>query len=93
MKKIIGKSSTGKTKKLMVAAHEANGVIICKNVEKFRNKAYNYGFTNIDFLSYEDYFTKNEILEKPVFIDEAEDFLKYGVENFSGYTITSEEDN
>lgn len=90
MIKIIGKNSTGKTKNLMVAAHAANGIIVCKNAERFKNKAYNYGFTNLEFLSYEDYFTKNELLEKPVFIDEAEEFLKYGVENFSGYTLTND---
>lgn len=90
MIKLIGNSSTGKTKNLMLAAHEANGIIICKNAEKFRDKAYNYGFTNIEFLSYENYFTKNEMIERPIFIDEIEDFLKYGVENFSGYTLTND---
>lgn len=90
MRRIIGKNSTGKTKELMASAHEANGIIICKNAGRFKDKAYSYGFTNIEFISYEDYFTKNEILEKPIFIDEVEDFLKYGVENFSGYTITND---
>lgn len=90
MVRIIGKNSTGKTKELMSAAHKVNGVIICKNAERFRDKAYNYGFTNIEFLSYEDYFTKDRMLEKQVFIDEAEEFLKYGVENFAGYTITND---
>ena len=99
MDKIIGNSSTGKTERLLQLAKSNNGILVCKNAESMRMKAYVYGITHpsdIEFVSYADYFistTKNEFNpnNKPVYIDNMEDFLKSYDINIQGYSEASDD--
>ena len=52
-----------------------NGIIVCKNPELMREKAYRYGITGIDFVSYASYLPNERYNDKPVYIDEIVDAL------------------
>lgn len=96
MTRIIDKQGTGKTKKLMLAAKESGGTIVCSNPDAVRNKSYAYGLTGIDFISYHDYLNPYVIIDAkpPFYIDELENFLliltgRYG--RIDGYSLTMED--
>ena len=86
MIKITGSSSTGKTTRLLLLAKENNGIIVCKNIYKMRNKAYMYGLTGIDFISYNDYICIPKDNTRPIYIDDLSEFLKVYDNNIIGYT-------
>ena len=89
MYRIIDEPGSGKTGRLLLLAKENDGVIACSNPRALRIKAANYGITGIDFISYEDVI--NYHLEKPLFIDEVETFIKQQCNRaFIGYTLTVE---
>ena len=52
MYRIIDGRSSGKTGRLMLLAKEKNAAIACSNPSAMRQKAYAYGITGIDFISY-----------------------------------------
>ena len=58
MYRIIDGRGTGKTSRLLLLAKENNGIVVCAYPEWMREKAYKYGITGIDFVSYTD-FIKN----------------------------------
>ena len=98
MYRIIDKKASGKTSRLLLLAKENNGVVVCSNPDKMREKAYGYGITGIDFISYDDfdYDVSNSHgagtnYGKPVFIDELDKYLNYLNYDIQGYTIS--EDN
>ena len=88
--RIVEGRGTGKTKKLMVAAKENNGILVYHNPSAMHSKALAYGLTGFDIISYKDYFESNYDLEKKIYIDELEIFVKclIGDDNFSGYTLS-----
>ena len=55
MIKIIDKRGTGKTSRLMLLAKEQEGIIVCSDPDIYQKKAWNYGLTGIDFISYHTY--------------------------------------
>lgn len=55
MYRIIDGRGTGKTSRLMLLAKENNGVIVCANLAKMREKAEVYGIVGLEFLSYKDF--------------------------------------
>lgn len=96
MKKIIDKRGTGKTNKLLLLAKENNGVIICQHPSVMRDKAYAYGITGIDFISYDDYWYNvveaEEIISgRRIYIDELSRFLNAYDADISGYTEAEED--
>ena len=96
MKKIIDKRGTGKTSRLFLLAKTDNGVIICKNPNRMREKAYAYGITGLDFISYTDYIwgeeeVENIIQDRPVYIDELSTFMSAWDERIAGYSESEEE--
>ena len=88
--RIVEGRGTGKTKKLMIAVKENNGILVCFNPSAMHSKALAYGLTGFDIISYTDYFKSNYDLKKKIYIDELEIFVKYllGDGNFSGYTLS-----
>lgn len=92
MNRIIDGRSTGKTSRLMLLAKENNGVIVCQNPTALRQKAYVYGITGIDYLSYEAYleliYSNDD--NRPIYIDEIEQFLKHLDTNIKGYSLSEE---
>ena len=90
MYRIIDKRSSGKTSRLMLLAKETNSAIACSNPAAMRQKAYSYGITGIDFISYSDLFTGG--WNDNVLIDELEDFVKQYVDaTITGYSLTNED--
>lgn len=92
MNRIIDGRSTGKTSRLMLLAKENNGIIVCRNPRALRKKAYDYGITGIDYLSYIDFIdlmitTQNH---RPIYIDELDNFLLFLNTNIKGYSISEE---
>ena len=91
MYRIIDERSTGKTSRLLLLAKENNGIIVCFDPNRMRQKALNYGITGVDFLSYEEYaYTNNYDINKPIYIDELDLFLKKFDYSINGYTISME---
>lgn len=91
MYRIIDKRNSGKTSRLLLLAKENDGIVVCFDPNRMRQKALNYGITGIDFLSYEQYaYTDNYDTSKPIYIDELELFFKKFDYNISGYTISKE---
>ena len=91
MYRIIDNRSTGKTSRLLLLAKENNGIIVCFDPNRTRQKALGYGITGIDFLSYEEYaYTDNYDRNKPIYIDDLDLFLKKFDYSINGYTISKE---
>lgn len=98
MYRIIDGRGTGKTSRLLLLAKENDGIVVCKNPGHMREKAYAYGLTGIDFISYQDFdrdvsesYESGNTYNKPVFIDELDNYLKHLQFNIQGYTISNED--
>ena len=90
MYRIIDNRGTGKTSRLMLLAKETNSAIACMNPSAMRQKAYAYGITGIDFISYSELF--NREYEGNVMIDELEIFIQNYIDcKLTGYTLTNED--
>ena len=91
MYRIIDNRSTGKTGRLMLLAKETGAKIACLNPKAMREKAYAYGITGLDFISYSELFSGVYNNDK-VLIDELELLLTHYIDaNVIGYTLTSED--
>jgi hypothetical protein len=91
MYRIIDGRSSGKTSRLMLLAKETNSAIACSNPNAMRQKAYAYGITGIDFISYSELFN-GEWTEENVLIDELEEFVKQYIDaEITGYSLTNED--
>ena len=90
MFRIIDGRSSGKTSRLMLLAKETDSAIACSNPSAMRQKAYAYGITGIDFISYSDLF--NGGWDGNILIDELEEFVKQYVDaKVTGYSLTNED--
>lgn len=90
MFRIIDERSTGKTRRLIEEAYKNNGVILCLNPERIKEKAMAYKIPFVNFASYDNliYYATN-INKRPIYIDELEIFLsRY---NIAGYNMSIEE--
>ena len=91
MFRIIDGRSSGKTGRLILLAKEKNAAIACSNPSAMRQKAYSYGITGIDFISYSELFN-GEWSEEDVLIDELEEFVKQYIDaSIVGYSLTNED--
>ena len=88
MERIIDIRGTGKTSKLFNLAKENNGIVVCSNSAIFREKAYSYGITGIDFITYSEFLENLENYKfRKVYIDEL-DQLAMRIPNIEGYTFS-----
>ena len=91
MYRIIDNRGTGKTSRLMLLAKETKSAIACMNPSAMRQKAYAYGITGINFISYSDLFN-GEYEEDNVMIDELEIFIQNYIDcKLTGYSLTNED--
>ena len=88
MYRIIDSRASGKTSRLMLLVKESDGILVCRDPEKARIKASNYGFTGMNIISYGEYLEKK--YDKKCFIDDLEDFVKFLGNDLSGYTISKD---
>ena len=90
MYRIISGRSSGKTHQLIQFAKEHNASIACSNPKAMQQKAYAYGITGVNFISYSDLFTTS--YEGDVMIDELESFVHDYIDaNIIGYSLTNED--
>ena len=90
MFRIIDGRSSGKTSRLMLLAKEKGYAIACSNPSAMHQKAYSYGITGIDFISYSELF--NGEYEGDVMIDELESFVQNYIDcPLKGYSLTNED--
>ncbi len=90
MYRIIDSRGSGKTSRLMLLAKETNSAIACMNPNAMRLKAYAYGITGIDFISYGQLFDGE--YDGDVMIDEMEEFVKHYIDcKLTGYTLSNED--
>lgn len=91
MYRIIDSRGTGKTSRLMLLAKETKSAIACMNPSAMRQKAYAYGITGINFISYSELFN-GEYEEDNVMIDELEIFIQNYIDcKLTGYSLTNED--
>lgn len=91
MYRIIDSRGSGKTSRLMLLAKETNSKIACMNPSAMRAKAYAYGITGIEFISYSDLFS-GEYDEDNIMIDEIEVFVSNYIDGkLTGYTLSNED--
>ena len=88
MYRIIDSRASGKTSRLMLLVKESDGILVCRDPEKARIKASNYGFNGMNIISYGEYL--DEKYDKKCFIDDLEDFVKFLGNDLSGYTISKD---
>lgn len=89
MFRCIDKSSSGKTKNLMLEAKKNNGIFVCRNPNSFRNKAYNYNIVDLEIISYQDFLNLKYNSNSKFYIDELEEMLKEL--RIEGYNLSLEE--
>jgi len=81
---IVDKNSTGKTRKMLVAAKENNMTVVCKNPIAMADKARCYGIYGLKFVDYAE-----QIANENVAIDEIGEFIKYHFgANLNALTMT-----
>jgi hypothetical protein len=91
MYRIIDSRGSGKTSRLMLLAKETGSAIACFNPIAMREKAYAYGITGIDFISYSDLFN-GKCENQNVMIDELEAFVKSYIDcKLTGYSLSNED--
>lgn len=91
MYRIIDTRASGKTSRLMLLAKETGAKIACANPSAMRQKAYAYGITGIEFISYKDLF-ENGYEDYNVMIDEMEVFVSLFINGkLTGYTLSNED--
>lgn len=92
-KRIISGVGTGKTKQLMYEAWHNNGIYVCQNEPRMREKANIYGFVGLKIISFSEFISDimSQHLEADVkfYIDELEEFVDYMCLNtLAGYTLS-----
>jgi hypothetical protein len=96
MYRIIDGRATGKTSRLLLLAKENDAIIICMNPEDMKRKAYEYGITGLEFVSYTEAVQGNYLrkMYQNLLIDELELFVQYvlrGTNKLIGYTLSNED--
>lgn len=76
MKIIARPLGTGKTKELMDAALEADGIILTTNKRALRVKAESYGFDSLEIIDINDLYEGNYDENKPLFVHKLEDVME-----------------
>lgn len=95
MKVIARPVGTGKTKELMDAALEADGIILTTNKRALAAKAQAYGFESLEIIDLADLLYGNFDSTKPLFIhkldDIAEEYISkdFGLK-LAGYSVRME---
>lgn len=86
---ISGGKGTGKTKALIERANAEDGIIVCEDTIAMRERAYAYGITGLNLISYDDFYDcKIDRYDKPIYIHDINRFIKYQYSEIKGYTLS-----
>ena len=89
MYKFVGKTCSGKTKNLLLAAEKEGGIVMCRNPERMLEKAHSLGIVGLTIISYTELPSEDNV---PLFIDDLEAFLKATLgSTFAGYTLSCDD--
>ena len=80
---ISGEKGTGKTRALLERAKAENGIIVCENPDKMRERAHKYGIVGLDIVGYDDLY----LAGKPVYIHDINKFIAHKMPEAKGYTL------
>lgn len=80
---ISGEKGTGKTRALLERAKSENGIVVCKDPEAMRARAYKYGIAGLDIVGYGDIY----LAGKPVYIHDINKFIEHNMPEAAGYTL------
>ena len=80
---ISGGRGTGKTKALLERAATEGGIVVCRDPEKLRERAYRYGIVGLDIVGYGDLY----VAGKPVYIHDINKFIEHNMPEAKGYTL------
>lgn len=85
---IIGRNSSGKTRKMLEEAKKNGAVVVCKHPLHMQDKANSYGIYGLKFISYEE-MNIGIVDEEKIAVDELGEFFKhrFGVE-LDSFTMT-----
>jgi hypothetical protein len=88
---ISGGRGTGKTRMLLERAKAEGGIVVCKDPEAIRQRAYEYGIVGLEIISY-GALQNNTVIseEKPVYIHDINKFITYNFQEVKGYTLCNE---
>ncbi len=90
MYRIIDSRGNGKTLRLMLIAKERQAIFVCGNPAAMKSKAYAYGLTGIEFVSYNN-FVYEDYKDKEVVIDDLEKFaISFGNGKLVGFTVSED---
>ena len=88
---ISGGKGTGKTHALIGKVKAENGILVCEDVAAMRARAYSYGVTGLDIMSYEELKERNmDNAGRPVYIHDINKFLNHNFSDVSGYSVCCE---
>ena len=88
MYKIVGKTCSGKTKKLLLAAEREGGTVMCRNPERMLEKAHSLGIVGLPIIGYKELPAD----DSPLFIDDLDSFLKESLGSvLAGYTLSCDD--
>jgi hypothetical protein len=86
---ISGEKGTGKTRALLEKAKVENGIIVCENPDKMRERAHRYGIVGLDIVGYNDlYNVDSYTASKPVYIHDINKFIEHNMPEAKGYTLS-----
>lgn len=83
---ISGGKGTSKTKTLIERAKEENAIVVCEDTLAMRERAYEYGITGLNIMSYREFDTLEDVKE-PVYIHDINKYISYGNRNVKGYSV------
>lgn len=86
---VSGGRGTGKTKALLERVKSQNAILVCENTMEMRERAYGYGITGLNLMSYKDFYALEKV-EEPVYIHNINKYISYGNRNVKGYSVCNE---
>ena len=86
---VSGGRGIGKTRALLERVKSEDAILVCENTMQMRERAYQYGLTGLNLMSYED-FSALEKVEEPVYIHDINKYVSYGNKNVKGYSVCND---
>ena len=88
---VIGGRGIGNTRTLLERVKTEDGIIVCNDTIEMRERAYGYGITGLNIMTYDElYECKVDRYDKPIYIHDINEFIKYSFPEVKGYSICFE---
>ena len=85
---VSGGKGTGKTRALLERVKAEDGIIVCDDTIAMRERAYNYGITGLNIISYDElYKCKVDSYNKPLYIHDINEFIRHNFPEVKGYSL------